>query len=174
MDRLRGRSLAAHWAEVADPVRIARTVGECLSALHDVDTALEDDWATFESEQRRSAAERQRARGLDERWVEQIPAFLEGLDLGGPSVLLHTEVMREHLLVDGDRLSGLFDFEPSRLGPAEYDLASVGLFVSGGDPRLFRAVLEGLGFAGDRAALARRVPTATPTTRARAATISTR
>jgi hygromycin-B 7''-O-kinase len=132
-------------------------VGECLAALHGVDTPLEDDWATFESEQRRTAAERQRARGLDERWVEQIPAFLEGLDLGGPSVLLHTEVMREHLLVDGDRLSGLFDFEPSRLGPAGYDLASVGLFVSGGDPRLFRAVLDGLGYAGDRADLARRV-----------------
>jgi hygromycin-B 7''-O-kinase len=63
------------------------------------------------------------------------------------TVLLHTEVMREHLTVDGGLLSGLFDFEPAMLGAAEYEFASVGLFVACGDARVLRRVLLAYGYA---------------------------
>ena len=66
-------------------------------------------------------------------------------------VLLHTEIMREHLLVEpagsGWRLSGLFDFEPAMRGAREYEFASIGLFVSGGDARALRCILRAYGYA---------------------------
>jgi hygromycin-B 7''-O-kinase len=68
-----------------------------------------------------------------------------------PPVLLHTEVMRDHTLVqrnaDGWEVSGLFDFEPAMLGAPEYEFASVGIFLAGGEPAPFRAFLCGYGYA---------------------------
>jgi hygromycin-B 7''-O-kinase len=73
---------------------------------------------------------------------------------GATPVLLHTEVMREHVLVerrDGVwEPRGLLDFEPARVGAAEYDLASVGVFLAAGEPGLLRAFLSGYGLAGER------------------------
>jgi hygromycin-B 7''-O-kinase len=41
----------------------------------------------------------QRALGLPEPWADQIPGFLDEVPLPSrPPVLLHTELMREHLL----------------------------------------------------------------------------
>ncbi len=66
-------------------------------------------------------------------------------------VLLHTEIMREHLTVDETgstpTLAGLFDFEPAMLGAPEYEFASVGLFVACGDGRALRRVLLAYGYA---------------------------
>jgi hygromycin-B 7''-O-kinase len=84
-------------------------------------------------------------------WLAQIPAFLDGvaLDPWPRPVLLHTEVMREHLLVTshagGWSLSGPFDFEPAMRGAREYEFASVGLFVSRGDAGFLRRVLIAYG-----------------------------
>src|SRR5690606_8013506 len=58
--------------------------------------------------------------------------------------------MREHVFVRRDdsgwHLSGLLDFEPSMLGAAAYALASVGIFLAGGDPQLLRAFLLVYGY----------------------------
>jgi hygromycin-B 7''-O-kinase len=159
MERLPGVSLAAAWPEIpdADRVRLAAALGEGLAALHAVrDPRLEPlrgDWPGFLATQRRGCVERQRSRGLGEPWLEQIPGFLESAPLGDAPAdsLLHTEIMREHLLVDrganGWTLTGLFDFEPAMLGAPEYEFAAVGLFVSGGDPTLLREALLAYGYA---------------------------
>jgi hygromycin-B 7''-O-kinase len=67
----------------------------------------------------------------------------------GQLALLHTEIMREHLLVerfeDGWHISGLFDFEPAMLGAREYDLAAVGIFLTCAEPGLLRAFLVAYG-----------------------------
>ena len=72
---------------------------------------------------------------------------------GEARVLLHTEIMREHLMVQrrGDRwhFSGLFDFEPAMPGGSLYEFASVGLFVSGGDGPLLRRILRASGCRAD-------------------------
>ncbi len=162
MDRLRGESLAAVWPRIGEPdrERLVAELGQALAALHAIrepvlDTLGPPDWAAFVTEQRATAVERQRAKGLDESWLAQLPAFLDAvpLELTGPRVLLHTEVMREHLLVrEGERgweLSGLFDFEPAMCGAPEYELASVGVFVSGGDHRLLRTLLRAYGYSDD-------------------------
>jgi hygromycin-B 7''-O-kinase len=158
MERLRGVSLAAAWPEIPHPDRLclAAALGEGLAALHAVrDPRLESlrgDWPAFLAAQRLGCVERQRARGLEARWLEQIPRFLDATAPGerAPDSLLHTEVMREHLLVErgpnGWALTGLFDFEPAMLGAPEYEFAAVGLFVSCGDAALLRRVLLSYGF----------------------------
>ena len=159
MDRLHGVGLAEAWPEIpgTERLRLAEQMGEALAMLHALrDPRLETvrvDWAGFIAEQRASAVERQRRRGLEERWLEGIAEFLESTPLGDPPAesLLHTEIMREHLLVERDgggwRLSGLFDFEPAMVGAPEYEFASVGLFFSCGDPALLRRVLLSYGCA---------------------------
>jgi hygromycin-B 7''-O-kinase len=155
MTQLRGRRLIDAWPSlsVAERDRAADTLGEALAALHAIDTApladLPPRWETFVVQQRASALERQSRRGLDAAWLAQIDGFLQRwMPPPAPhTVLLHTEVMREHLTVDGGRLTGLFDFEPAMLGAAEYEFASVGLFVACGEARVLRRVLLAYGYA---------------------------
>jgi len=159
MDRLRGTHLTEAWPELGaeDRTRLATELGRVLRVLHAIrDPALgivRVDWAAFLERQRESCAERQRSRGLDEHWVGQIAGFLSAnpLDAAPAECLLHTEVMREHLLVERGadcwQYTGLFDFEPAMIGAPEYEFASVGLFFSCADPRLFRCVLRAYGYA---------------------------
>ena len=161
MSRLHGRLLVEAWTELteADRDRLAEELGHGVAALHAIDVAplaeLTPDWGAFVGGQRESAVARQRARGLGERWVEQIPGFLDAWapPVDGPRALLHTELMREHLLVThGPRawtLTGLFDFEPAMVGDPEYDFASFGVFVSCGDGRFLRRALRAYGYGED-------------------------
>ena len=158
MDRLRGAHLTEVWPELSEQDRtaLATKLGQALRALHAIrDPALAivgGDWRSFLKQQRASAVERQRSRGLEERWVEQIEGFLKDnpLDQKPGECLLHTEVMREHLLVerssDGWQFTGLFDFEPALVGAHEYEFASVGLFFSCGEPQILRSVLLSYGY----------------------------
>jgi hygromycin-B 7''-O-kinase len=70
-------------------------------------------------------------------------------------MLLHTEVMREHLLVtegsDGAwDLSGLIDFEPAMRGEREYEFVAVGVFVAEGDARFLARRLTAYGCHHDQ------------------------
>lgn len=157
MSRLDGENLAGAWDRVprGDRERIVTEVGETLAVLHALDPApLGDvlgpgDWGAFLDRQRAGAVERQRARGLPGHWLERIPDFLASVDLPRDPrpALLHTEVMRQHLLVDPDgrRLTGLFDFEPAMIGDPAYDFVGVGLFVTGGDPDLLARLTRAYG-----------------------------
>lgn len=158
MSRLRGETMASAWPRIEERARrrLAASLGTALAALHELRdprlAALGGDWDRFVREQRASAADRQRARRLDESWIERIPGFLAGvtLDRAPAASLLHTEVMREHLLVSGESgewvLTGMYDFEPSMVGAREYEFASVGLFVSCGEAPLLRELLLAYGY----------------------------
>jgi hygromycin-B 7''-O-kinase len=159
MDQLHGGSLAEAWPHIpaGDRLRLAGMMGEFLAEFHSLRDArlgaVRVDWPGFIEEQRGTAVERQRRRGLEASWLDGISGFLDRTPLGDvlPESLLHTEVMREHLLVErtgeGWRLSGLFDFEPAMVGAPEYEFASVGLFLTCGDPNLLRRVLLSYGYA---------------------------
>jgi hygromycin-B 7''-O-kinase len=159
MTRLRGRALHEAWPEIGalERRRLVREVGTALAELHRVATEspqLSMDWGRFLAGQQAGCRERQRSKGLPEPWLGQIDAFLDRWlpRDDGRRVLLHTEVMREHLLVEreaGFRLTGLVDFEPAMLGAPGYELASAGLFVSCAEPGLFRELLLGYGAALD-------------------------
>lgn len=160
MSQLPGQDLASVWTDIppANRTHIAREVGELLAQLHALPTdglgPLTVDWPAWAATQRDEVVARQRALGASDAWVEQIPAFLDRVDVGvGPrgSGLLHTEIMREHLKVccvrGRWRLCGLFDFEPAMVGPVDYEFASVGLFVARGERGLMRPLLEAYGIA---------------------------
>ena len=70
---------------------------------------------------------------------------------GREPVLLHTEVTREHLLVDPATwtLSGLLDFETAMTGDRAYEFAAAGLFLPRGDPRLLGRLLAAYGRSFD-------------------------
>jgi hygromycin-B 7''-O-kinase len=155
MSQLPGQRLVHAWPTLGRRERdaLADALGEGIAALHAIDATpladIEPSWPGFVADQRQSAAERQRRRRLAPAWVAQIDAFLERwMPAPAPRLsLLHTELMREHLMVDGVQLSGLFDFEPAMVGAPEYDFASFGLFVACGDACFLRRALRAYGYA---------------------------
>lgn len=148
MSRLNGEILSGSWDRVPqnDRERLVVEIGETLASLHSLSpdplgaVLGPEDWGAFLDRQRAGAVEQQRAHGLPEAWLEQIPGFLASVPLprAPHRSLLHTEVMRQHFLVDPDgwRLTGLFDFEPAMIGDRAYDFVGAGLFVTRGDPAL--------------------------------------
>jgi len=100
--------------------------------------------------------------GLDENRITEILHFIETtepVEDTSERVICHTEIMREHLFIKRERgevrLSGLIDFEPSMVAIPEYDLCSVGLFLSAGEKGLFRHFLEVYGYRGGGKAVMR-------------------
>ena len=157
MTRLQGRPLRECFDGVptSDRARLASALGEAIGRMHAMDTGAlpRHDWPALLERRRRGAVERHLRAGLSETWLARIEPFLDTtvpeLPVDGRHSLLHTEIMREHVFVEQRagrfELSGLLDFEPSCVGPPEYELASVGLFLSEGDALLWSAFLDGLG-----------------------------
>ncbi|AGZ44747.1 phosphotransferase family protein [Actinoplanes friuliensis] len=158
MDRMPGVPLASVWPDLspADRDSLAVQLGEAIASLHAVPVPeIEDwwpeDWPEFVEDQVTGCAGRQRALGLDPAWVAQIPSFLAGVPLGEPEpVLLHTEILGEHLLVEDGRLSGLIDFEPAMRGAPEYDFVGPAVFLADGDARFYDRMLRAYGAGPDR------------------------
>jgi hygromycin-B 7''-O-kinase len=86
---------------------------------------------------------------LPDPWLSQIEGFLETVPIapGQERVLLHTEMIREHLLVNPGTwtLSGLLDLETAMTGDRAYEFVAAGLWVSRCDPRLLGRLLAAYG-----------------------------
>ncbi|MCA8959041.1 MAG: aminoglycoside phosphotransferase family protein [Planctomycetes bacterium] len=156
MSRLEGTVLSEDWDQrpQSERVELARQMGEVTAELHALEThALRDlppDWTSFLECGVERCLDRQQRFELEASWLDRIERYLASVDLGKPElVLLHTELMPAHFLgmssSGRSRLTGLLDFEPAMLGAPEYELASVGLFVSRGDREIFRSFLAGYG-----------------------------
>ena len=63
--------------------------------------------------------------------------FLTQNNCASPKLLAHEDFNDEL------KFQGFIDFEPSRLGAAEYDFASVGVFLTSGNKQALRAFFEG-------------------------------
>ncbi|MGH3840162.1 MAG: phosphotransferase family protein [Pseudonocardiaceae bacterium] len=112
MSRLPGAGLAAAWPAIPRPDqdRVASQAGDLLAALHGLDPGPlhgilgPADWAGFLAGQRATATQRQCAVKLPELWLGQIEGFLASVPTAPGRervrVLLHTEVIREHLMVN--------------------------------------------------------------------------
>jgi hygromycin-B 7''-O-kinase len=159
MSRLHGVPLDTIWGQLGAVARdrLAGQLGETIAALHrlpapEISGWWPADWPSFVSGQRAACVAEQRSLGLAESWAAQLDGFLAGVELpAGPPVLLHTEVMSEHLLATRDpggrwRLSGLIDFEPAMRGAREYDFVGVGVFVARGDARFLARTLSAYGY----------------------------
>lgn len=159
MSRLPGVSLDTVWGQTTQDQRdrLADDLGAAVAALHalplpEIDDWWPSDWDAFVTGQRADCLDRQRARGLPETWLAQIPDALNADLTSRAPVLLHTEIMREHLLVHPDpaggwRYSGLIDFEPAMRGNREYEFVGIGCFVAQGDHRFLGRVLRAYGYA---------------------------
>jgi hygromycin-B 7''-O-kinase len=138
---------------------VVSEAGEMLAALHGLDPEPlhgilgPADWAGFLAGQRATARERQREVKLPDLWLSQIDDYLASVPLtpGQERALLHTEVIREHLVANPGTwtLSGLLDFECAITGDRAYEFAAAGLFVSRGDPRLLGRILAAYGRSFD-------------------------
>ncbi len=143
-----------HGSEPSSPdERISAQVGEMLAALHEIEPPAvlkPADWTALVAAQCAECVAGQRKHKLSEHWLEQIPSFLNGVDLGVVRpVLLHTEVMHAHLLHQSGKLTGLFDFEPAMRGAFEYDFVSAGIFVTQGDRKCWKAMVDAYGRTPD-------------------------
>jgi hygromycin-B 7''-O-kinase len=157
MSQLLGTDLAAAWPVIPRPHqdRVVSQVGEMLATLHGLDPEPlhpvlgPPDWVGFLAGQHAKARERQREVKLPGRWLSQIEGFLESAPLAPDRerVLLHTEVTREHLVVDPGTwtLRGLLDFEQAMTGDRAYEFVTVGLLVARCDPRLLGRILAAYG-----------------------------
>jgi hygromycin-B 7''-O-kinase len=157
--RLDGEPLTGVWPRTTerDRDRLAAQLGAALAALHEVSIPAlgPADWDRFISGQRAGCAARQRDLGLGEPWLAQIPDYLDSVRLvPSPPALLHTEILREHLLAARGAdsqwsLTGLYDFEPAMMGDREYEFALAGLSVCAGDPLVLRRLLTAYGYRDD-------------------------
>ena len=163
MSRLPGVPLDAVWDQVPgrDRDRLAGQLGETIAALHRVPPPAipgwqPADWPGFVARRRAECVSEQRAWGLPELWADQIPGFLDAVELpSGAPVLLHTEIMRQHLLAavgpgGAWRVTGLIDFEPAMRGEREYEFVAVGVFVAQGDARFLTRTLTAYGYRRDQ------------------------
>jgi hygromycin-B 7''-O-kinase len=159
MSRLPGVPLDTAWDQVpaAGRDRLARQLGEAIATLHqlpppEIDDWQPTEWPAFMARQRAQCVSEQQALGLPALWADQIPSFLDSVTLASrPPVLLHTEVMRQHLLVTEDpegtwQLSGLIDFEPAMRGDPEYEFVSVAAFTAQGDAPFLARTLASYGY----------------------------
>lgn len=154
MSQLAGASLKTLWPELSAHERQALgfETGQLLHEMHQLTLAPQEQgaWQSFLTEQNEKCVEHQRSKGTSEHWLAQIPAFLARVSLPqGPICFLHTEIMQEHVFAQKTNtaleLTGFIDFEPSMRGHAEYDFASVGLFLSRGEPTILRSFFAGYG-----------------------------
>ena len=155
MTRLPGLELTEAWPALASAARfsLATQLGEALAVLHTIEAPREVprlDWPLWRAQQLLRLEETQRDKGCPPQLLEGLQDFVGQQPLEAGRVgWLHTEIMREHLLVRetprGWRLSGVFDFEPSWVAPVDYEFASVGLFFSAADARLLAEVERAAG-----------------------------
>lgn len=153
MRRLPGVDLATAWPSMStqDRVRLMHRLGGLLAQLHAVPPPglWQAEWSEFLSDRRGEVMAHQAGLGLAEQWRAQIPGFLDVVELDDPdAVLLHTEVMPEHVFVDPETFAptGLLDFEPAMRGAPEYEFSAVGVFVTAGETGLLRELLRGYGY----------------------------
>lgn len=156
MSRLAGQSLKAMWEQMTESVRLkaCRQVGLHLRALHRLPVEPQagrlNAWKSFLKTQTDGCYARHEKIGLSEDLLRQIPDFLKSVTFADQSpCFLHTEVMRDHVFFSEHEghlsFEGFIDFEPSMTGAAEYDLASVGVFLTSGDRAALMAFYEGYG-----------------------------
>lgn len=168
MEELPGVPLKSLWRDLSqrNRERAVEQAAEILRSLHSIpaeEAAFSmPEWKSFIASQKKDFRKNHAGFGLDAERIEEIGLYLEEtapVEETGEPVVCHTEIMREHLFGEirgGElRLTGLLDFEPSMIGVKEYDLCAVGLFLTAGEPGLYKRFLDAGGYDSPREAVMR-------------------
>lgn len=162
MERLEGVTLEKAWTslETREREKAVTAAAEAVAALHSIPAEKAGfaavSWRPFIAEQLSNLESNHARYHLDPDMIARISEFIgsgEPVELNGSPVICHTEIMREHLFVQpgssGMRVTGILDFEPSMAAVPDYEMCSVGIFLTAGEPELFRRFAETLGYRGN-------------------------
>lgn len=157
MRRVPGTAVAAVWPTLgrAERLRLAAELGALTAALHALPPPAAADrppgWAGFLQSCEESADSRHRALGTSAAWLARIPELLAAPRPDKPLVLLHTELLGEHVLaqeVGGRwRLSAALDFADGRVGHPDYEIAAPIEFIFRGEAGCLGTYLDALGWS---------------------------
>lgn len=153
MTRVPGVALDVLWPQLSpfDRVRLAGDVGRFVRRLHTRNLFQADvltlSWKSHVQRCCAGLVETQRARGLEEPWLAQLPELIATLrplmEAQSDLVLLHTELGPGHVLVKsgggGFDVGGVIDFGDALVGPAMMELSAMLIFVTRGDRLAVRA-----------------------------------
>jgi hygromycin-B 7''-O-kinase len=165
MTRLPGVLLDQVWdtLDAADRQFLSAQLGGALRELHAVPPGalvdvpvLAGRWSRLVSRSADETIAHHRRQGVDAVWLDRLRHFLRQAPApcrdGFTPVLLHGDVHPWHLLASREdarwRLSGLIDFDDAMLGHNEYEFASPGVLMFGGDAASIDACLRAYDFAG--------------------------
>lgn len=158
MEQIDGVPWKAAWPGMSETQRrdLAGRLGEAVRGLHalPIEPLAEAPfrWEALMEGQRAGLVEHHRRHGLEDPWLVQLEEYVQGCPghFHSDLVPLHTELMQEHLLLErtsnGWRIAGLIDFESSQVGHREYEFCAVGVFLTRGEPGLFRRFLSSYGY----------------------------
>jgi len=155
MSRLPGEVLTPQWAAWPEPARcqLLHELGALAAQVHALPVgelaALAPPWDSFLRGQRERCLSRQQRTGLPAHLLQQLESFLDPLSVAdlmpGPYVTLTGEYTPMNLMVQGECLSGMFDFGDGLVGPPEYDWLGPLCFLAAGQATRCRAFLSGYG-----------------------------
>jgi hygromycin-B 7''-O-kinase len=161
--RLPGVMMQTAWKDIppTERIRLAEQLGAVVRALHALPLEglepLRIDWPAFVRRQAAESMAVQRAAGLSEAWLEQLPDYLRHAEAeanrGFEPVLLHADLTDHNLLVveqDGRwSLSGVLDFADATIGPREYELMAACMGGLDAESGLQRPFLLAAGFEAE-------------------------
>lgn len=161
MSKCKGIALPKVWGSISytEKEQIIEEISKVIIAMHS--TPIDErfarftfDWHDYFSHQAKNAQYQQKLCGLKKPLIDQIPKFLEeNLPLIPKTFeksLLHTELIDGTWILEKNerewKITGLFDFGDAFVGNREYDIISIGAFVTRGDKKLFRKFLLDYGY----------------------------
>jgi len=159
MSRLDGTLLEGLWEKIDhnNKMVLIREVGSLIREVHSLPTngleVIDCHWEQFISKQKLQCLEHHRSMQLPEKLLQQIPKYLESMDLPKIKnpVILTGEYTPMNLLVSETSgiwyISGMIDFGDSVLGMPEYDLLGPGAFLIQGDKQLLKEFLKSYGYS---------------------------
>jgi Ser/Thr protein kinase RdoA (MazF antagonist) len=139
-----------------EQISILSQLADGLQKLHLSDASRIDfDWNKFVAHQAKTCFERQKACGVNEKILAELPAFLEEslplLPPDLPQVFLHGDVHFGNLRMRKSNnkweIAGLFDFADSLKGWREYDFLAIGVLIIQGQGDLQREFFRFFGYA---------------------------
>jgi len=155
MTQLAGTALSTVWPALAEARKCAllSALGALAAEVHALPVGelmrLAPPWPDFLQTQRARCHARQQRTGLPAHLLVRLDAFLQGELPAGPTVILTGEYTPMNLLVQRDRLAGMFDFGDGLAGPREYDWLGPLCFLAAGNSARREAFMAGYGASLD-------------------------